>query len=153
MLIRYPPHSKSQWKNLSSFSSNQQTLVLKRRFQYLSSHSCHFVKNYFFLNHTPSCICSMCLHQGGQSRDTQLVISHFCACFRLDWRYVKRFFVGFSIDFRKDTGCRVPRLYSESFCRWPILTLTCSSCEHPRKVCPTDLVGITFFVNICPDDS
>ena len=28
----------------------------------LSSHSCHFVKNYFFLNQTPSCICSMCLH-------------------------------------------------------------------------------------------
>ena len=24
------------------------------------------------------------LLQGGQSRDTQLVISHFCACFRLD---------------------------------------------------------------------
>ena len=23
---------------------------------------CHFVKNYFFLNQTPSCICSMCLH-------------------------------------------------------------------------------------------
>ena len=34
MLIRYPPHSKSQRKNLSSYSSNQQTLVLKRRFQY-----------------------------------------------------------------------------------------------------------------------
>ena len=28
----------------------------------LSSHTCHFVKNYFFLNQTPSCICSMCLH-------------------------------------------------------------------------------------------
>ena len=28
----------------------------------LSSHSSHFVKNYFFLNQTPSCICSMCLH-------------------------------------------------------------------------------------------
>ena len=28
----------------------------------LSSHSCHFVKKYFFLNQTPSCICSMCLH-------------------------------------------------------------------------------------------
>ena len=28
----------------------------------LSSYSCHFVKNYFFLNQTPSCICSMCLH-------------------------------------------------------------------------------------------
>ena len=27
-----------------------------------SSHSCHFVKIYFFLNQTPSCICSMCLH-------------------------------------------------------------------------------------------
>ena len=27
----------------------------------LSSHSCHFVKNYF-LNQTPSCISSMCLH-------------------------------------------------------------------------------------------
>ena len=27
-----------------------------------SSHSCHFVKKYFFLNQTPSCICSMCLH-------------------------------------------------------------------------------------------
>ena len=34
MLIRYLPHSKSQRKNLSSYSSNQQTLVLKRRFQY-----------------------------------------------------------------------------------------------------------------------
>ena len=28
----------------------------------LSSHSCHFVKKYFFLNQTPSCICSMCLY-------------------------------------------------------------------------------------------
>ena len=28
----------------------------------LSSHCCHFVKNHFFLNQTPSCICSMCLH-------------------------------------------------------------------------------------------
>ena len=28
----------------------------------LSSHSCHFVKNCFFLNQTPSCICSMCLY-------------------------------------------------------------------------------------------
>ena len=28
----------------------------------LSSHSCHYGKNYFFLNQTPSCICSMCLH-------------------------------------------------------------------------------------------
>ena len=28
----------------------------------LFSQSCHFVKNYFFLNQTPSCICSMCLH-------------------------------------------------------------------------------------------
>ena len=28
----------------------------------LSSHSCHFVKNYFFRNQTPSCICSMCPH-------------------------------------------------------------------------------------------
>ena len=28
----------------------------------LSSHSCHFVKKIFFLNQTPSCICSMCLH-------------------------------------------------------------------------------------------
>ena len=28
----------------------------------LSSHSCHFVKNYFFFYQTPSCICSMCLH-------------------------------------------------------------------------------------------
>ena len=27
----------------------------------LSSHCCHFV-NFFFLNQTPSCICSMCLH-------------------------------------------------------------------------------------------
>ena len=27
----------------------------------LSSHSCHLV-NFFFLNQTPSCICSMCLH-------------------------------------------------------------------------------------------
>ena len=39
MLIRYPPHSKSQWKNLvlasdflPSNSSNQQTLFLKKRF-------------------------------------------------------------------------------------------------------------------------
>ena len=28
----------------------------------LSSHCCHFAKNYFFLHQTPSCICSMCLH-------------------------------------------------------------------------------------------
>ena len=28
----------------------------------LSSHSCHIVKNYFFLSQTFSCICSMCLH-------------------------------------------------------------------------------------------
>ena len=28
----------------------------------LSSHSCHFVKKKFFLNQTPSCISSMCLH-------------------------------------------------------------------------------------------
>ena len=28
----------------------------------LSSHSCHFVEYQFFLNQTPSCICSMCLH-------------------------------------------------------------------------------------------
>ena len=28
----------------------------------LSSYCCHFVKKYFFLNQTPSCICSMCLH-------------------------------------------------------------------------------------------
>ena len=34
MLIRHPPHSKSQRKNLSSYSSNQQTLVLKRRFHF-----------------------------------------------------------------------------------------------------------------------
>ena len=27
----------------------------------LSSHCCHFVKKYFFLNQTPACICSMCL--------------------------------------------------------------------------------------------
>ena len=32
----------------------------------LSSHCCHFVKNYFFLNQTPSCICSMCLHCVGK---------------------------------------------------------------------------------------
>ena len=33
MLIRYPPHSKGQWKNLvlASDSSNQQTLVLKKK--------------------------------------------------------------------------------------------------------------------------
>ena len=32
MLIRYPPHSKGQWKNLvlASDSSNQQTQVLKK---------------------------------------------------------------------------------------------------------------------------
>ena len=28
------PHSKSLWLNLASYSSNQQTLVLKSRFQY-----------------------------------------------------------------------------------------------------------------------
>ena len=28
----------------------------------LSSNSCHFVKNYFFQNKIPSCICSICLH-------------------------------------------------------------------------------------------
>ena len=33
MLIRYPPHSKSQWKNLARYSSNKKTLVLIRRFQ------------------------------------------------------------------------------------------------------------------------
>ena len=35
MLIRYHPHSKGQWKNsvLASDSSNQQDLVLKKRFQ------------------------------------------------------------------------------------------------------------------------
>ena len=32
----------------------------------LSSHSCHIVKNYFFLSQTPSCICSMCLHCTGK---------------------------------------------------------------------------------------
>ena len=33
MLIRYPPHNKGQWKNLvlASDSSNQQTLVLKKK--------------------------------------------------------------------------------------------------------------------------
>ena len=33
MFIRYPPHSKGQWKNLvlASDSSNQQTLVLKKK--------------------------------------------------------------------------------------------------------------------------
>ena len=33
MLIRYPPHSKAHWKNLvlASDSSNQQTLVLKKK--------------------------------------------------------------------------------------------------------------------------
>ena len=33
MLIRYPPRSKGQWKNLvlASDSSNQQTLVLKKK--------------------------------------------------------------------------------------------------------------------------
>ena len=31
MLIRYPPHSKGQWKNLASDSSNQQTLVLQKK--------------------------------------------------------------------------------------------------------------------------
>ena len=29
MLIRYPPHSKSQWKNLASYSSNKKTFVKK----------------------------------------------------------------------------------------------------------------------------
>ena len=28
----------------------------------LISHSCHFCQKLFFLNQTPSCICSMCLH-------------------------------------------------------------------------------------------
>ena len=28
----------------------------------LSSHRCHLIKNYFFPNQTPSCICSMCQH-------------------------------------------------------------------------------------------
>ena len=34
MLIRYPQHSKVPWKNLvlASESSNQQTLVLKKKF-------------------------------------------------------------------------------------------------------------------------
>ena len=32
-LLDTSPHSKSQGKNLASYSSNQQTLVLKRRFQ------------------------------------------------------------------------------------------------------------------------
>ena len=27
MLIRYPPHSKSQWKNLASYSSNKKTKI------------------------------------------------------------------------------------------------------------------------------
>ena len=30
MLIRYPPHSKSQWKNLASYSSNKKTLDFSR---------------------------------------------------------------------------------------------------------------------------
>ena len=40
-------------------------------------------------------------NRGDQSRDTHLVISHFCACFRLDWRYVKRFFVFFFYRFQR----------------------------------------------------
>ena len=32
MLIRYPLHSKGQRKNLVSYSSNQQTQVLKKKF-------------------------------------------------------------------------------------------------------------------------
>ena len=35
----------------------------------LSSHSCHFVKNYFFLNKTPSCICSISQHCIGRVSD------------------------------------------------------------------------------------
>ena len=38
----------------------------------LSSHSCHFVKNYFFLNQTPSCICSMCLHCIGKESNCSI---------------------------------------------------------------------------------
>ena len=30
-----------------------------------SSHRCHFIKNYFFPNQAPSCICSMCLYCKG----------------------------------------------------------------------------------------
>ena len=49
-----------------SWSANEGTIYAYTKAllgkNYLSSHSCHFVKNYFFLNQTPSCICSMCLH-------------------------------------------------------------------------------------------
>ena len=38
----------------------------------LSSHCCHFVKNYFFLNQTPSCICSMCLHCIGKAANCSI---------------------------------------------------------------------------------
>ena len=40
-------------------SSIYQSLYRKNS---LSSHRCHFIKNYFFPNQTLSCICSMCLH-------------------------------------------------------------------------------------------
>ena len=44
------------------------------------------------------------------------------------------FFVGFKIDFRKDTKCRVPRLNRVSFYRLPFSVKTCSSSEKPCKV-------------------
>ena len=47
----YPPKTK--------FAGGIKALLGKNC---LSSHSSHFVKKYFFLNQTPSCICSMCLH-------------------------------------------------------------------------------------------
>ena len=54
--------------------------------------------------------------QGGQSPDTQLVIPRFYEGLLIDLRYVKPMFVGFLIDFRKYTKCRVPRLYSGPCC-------------------------------------
>ena len=39
----------------------------------LSSHSCHFVINYFFLNQTPSWICSMCLHCIGKVSNCSII--------------------------------------------------------------------------------
>ena len=38
----------------------------------LSSHSCHFVKKYFFLNQTTSCICSMCLYYIGKDSNCSI---------------------------------------------------------------------------------
>ena len=55
-------HQKLWWELISPWRHHLCIYKSPIRENYLSSHSCHFVKHCFYFTQTPSWICSMCLH-------------------------------------------------------------------------------------------